>query len=118
MARATRATRATKTARSARKGKSNNDGESYITKRAAGYLHDGVDRIASRGERIEQRLHDGASRIDDEAHRFLYGVRGGVNHHPWVAVGGSVALGFIVGLLSARGADHNHEDDYYHYRRR
>lgn len=81
----------------------------YITQRAAGYLHDGVDRMAVRGERLERRLHDGVEKIDTEAHRLFHNVQGSVGEHPWMAVGGSVALGFLVGLLSSRGIDHHRE---------
>lgn len=94
-------------ARALRKRKVSNG---YITQRAAGYLHDGVDRVARGGERLERRLQDGVEKIDSEAHRLLHSVRGSVGEHPWMAVGSSAALGFIVGLLSSRGIDNHREN--------
>lgn len=76
--------------------------DDYFVQRAAEYLHDGVDRMVEQGGRLEQRLHDGYDRIDAEAHRLNSNVQATIGHHPWMAIGGSVALGFLVGMLSAR----------------
>lgn len=86
-------------ARTSRSQKKRND---YIAQRAAEYLHDGVDRVVARGERLEQRLHDGYDRLDAQAHRLSENVHDTVGHHPWATIGGSVAVGFLVGFLSSR----------------
>ncbi|MDR2876944.1 MAG: hypothetical protein LBV36_02745 [Chromatiales bacterium] len=99
--------------RGIRKKKATN---THISHRAAGYLHDGVDRIAVQGERLERRLQDGVEKIDHEAHRVMGHVKGSVGEHPWMAVGGSVALGFIFGLLSGRGIE-NHREHHHHSHR-
>lgn len=74
----------------------------YVTHRAAEYLHDGVDRVAARGERLERRLQDGYEYIDAGAHRLQANVHSTVSEHPWIAIGSSAALGFLAGLLSSR----------------
>lgn len=87
-------------ARSSRTHKRRNG--DYISQRAAEYLHGGVDRMAAQGERLERRLQDGYEYIDTEAHRLHANVRGTLGEHPWMAIGSSAALGFLVGLLSSR----------------
>lgn len=79
--------------------KSNGD---YISRRAADYLHQGVERAADGGEYVERRLQDGYQLIDAQAHRLGGNVKGIVEQHPWAAIGGSVAIGFLVGMLSGR----------------
>jgi ElaB/YqjD/DUF883 family membrane-anchored ribosome-binding protein len=77
------------------------NGSSYYTRRAAQYLHDGIERLADRGERLEQRLQDGYQRVDRDAHELYSNVRDSVHQHPWMAVGSSAAIGFIIGFLSS-----------------
>lgn len=89
-------------ARNSRSSKSGSNDSGYITQRAAGYLHGGVDRVAERGERLERRLHDGYETLDSEMHRVGAGVRSAIDSHPWMALGGSAAFGFLIGLLSGR----------------
>lgn len=84
-----------------RMSKARKNGNGYYTRRAAGYLHGGIDRIAERGEQIERRLHDGYHRVDRDAHELCSTVRSSVHEHPWAAVGGSAAIGFLIGLLSS-----------------
>ncbi len=88
-------------ARNSRSSKQSNS-NGHITQRAAGYLHGGVDRMAEQGERLERRLHDGYELLDSEAHRVGAGMRSAIDSHPWMAVGGSAAFGFLIGLLSGR----------------
>lgn len=71
-------------------------------RRFAEHLHEGVDRVAERGERLESRLHDGREQFDEEAHRLVTRVSGLVRGSPWLALGGSVAIGFVIGALSRR----------------
>jgi ElaB/YqjD/DUF883 family membrane-anchored ribosome-binding protein len=77
-----------------------NDG--YFSRRAADYLHQGVDRVADTGETVERRLQNGYQLLDTQAQRLNSNVRGMVEHYPWAAIGGSVAIGFLVGMLSGR----------------
>lgn len=86
-------------ARTSRPQKKRND---YVAQRAADYLHDGIDRVVARGEQFEQRLQDSYGRLDAQAHRLNDNIHETVGHHPWATIGGSVAVGFLVGLLSAR----------------
>lgn len=87
-------------ARSSRTSKQRSN--DYISQRAAGYLHDGVDRVAAQGERVERHLHDGYELLDAQAHRVDEGMRNTIGSHPWMAVSGSAVLGFLLGLMSGR----------------
>jgi len=89
-------------ARSSSSRQKRRSSDDYVVQRAAEYLHGGVDRLVEQGERLEQRLHDGYERIDAEAHRLNSNVQTSVGQHPWMTIGGSVAVGFLVGMLSAR----------------
>ncbi len=71
-------------------------------RRFADQVHEGVDRVAEHGERLESRLHDGREQIDEEAHRLATRVSTFVRRSPWLALGGSVAIGFMIGALSHR----------------
>lgn len=77
------------------------NGNGHYTRRAADYLHEGIDRLAERGARLERRLQDGYQRVDKDAHEIYSTVRGSVHEHPWMAVGSSAAIGFIIGFLSS-----------------
>lgn len=77
------------------------NGNGYYTRRAAQALHEGIDRLADRGEQLERRLQDGYQRVDRDAHEIYSSVRSSVHHHPWRAVGSSAAIGFIIGFLSS-----------------
>lgn len=73
---------------------------SSTSRRVAERLHEGVDRAAERGERLEQRLNEGREQLSDEARHLSAGVLEFVRTNPWVALGGSIAIGYLLGALS------------------
>lgn len=73
----------------------------YYTRRAAEYLHGGIDRVADRSAHLERRLQHSYRRLDKDAHELYSTVRSSVHGHPWMAVGGSAAIGFLIGFLSS-----------------
>lgn len=73
---------------------------SSTSRRFAERLHEGVDRAAERGERLEQRLSEGREQLSDEARHLSAGVLEFVRSNPWVALGGSIAIGYLLGALS------------------
>lgn len=74
----------------------------YVARRAADYLHQGVDRVADTGEYVERRLLDGYQALDTQKQRLNTNIRSTVESYPWMTIGGSAALGFLVGVLSGR----------------
>jgi ElaB/YqjD/DUF883 family membrane-anchored ribosome-binding protein len=79
----------------------------YVTRRAADYLHDRVDRVANSGEFVERRLRgayrglqSGYQLIGSRAQRLSRNVKETVGGHPWTTMFGSMAVGFLVGMLS------------------
>jgi ElaB/YqjD/DUF883 family membrane-anchored ribosome-binding protein len=80
---------------------SKNSGNS-TTQRFAERLHEGVDKAAEKGERLEERLHEGRVNLDEEARRINAGVMRIVRKSPWLALGGTIAVGFLLGAISRR----------------
>lgn len=72
------------------------------TQRFAERLHEGVDKAAQKGERLEERLHESRENLDEEARRLNAGVIRMVRTNPWLALGGSIAIGFLLGAISRR----------------
>lgn len=72
------------------------------TQRFAERLHEGVDKAAVKGERLEERLHESRENLDEEARRLNAGVMRIVRSNPWLALGGSIAVGFLLGAISRR----------------
>lgn len=88
-------------------GKGNHEHQSEApagstARRFAEHLHEEVDRIAERGERLESRLHDGREHLGEEARRLNASVAGLVRRSPWLVLGGSIAIGFLIGALGRR----------------
>lgn len=63
------------------------NGES-TARRFAERMHEGVDQVAERGERLESRLHEGRAHLDAEARRLHAGIVRLFRANPWAAVGG------------------------------
>jgi ElaB/YqjD/DUF883 family membrane-anchored ribosome-binding protein len=72
------------------------------TRRFAERMHEGVDQVAERGERLESRLHEGREHLDAEARRLHAGIVRLIRDNPWTAVGGSIAIGFLLSALRRR----------------
>lgn len=70
------------------------------SRRFAERLHEGVDRAAEQGERLERRLSEGREHLNEEAHHLGAGVLDFVRANPWAALGGSIAIGYLLGALS------------------
>lgn len=81
-------------------GQSTTTGSQSTSRRFAERLHEGVDRAAERGERLEQRLSEGREHLSDEARHLSAGVLEFVRTNPWVALGGTIAIGYLLGALS------------------
>lgn len=71
-------------------------------RRFAERLHEGVDRAAEQGEKLEKRLHEGREQLGEEARHLNAGLMEFVRNNTWVALGGSIAIGFLIGALSRR----------------
>ncbi len=80
---------------------SKNSGDS-TAKRFAERLHEGVDKAAEKGERLEERMHESRENLDEEARRINAGVLRIVRKNPWLALGGTIAVGFLLGAMSRR----------------
>lgn len=78
------------------------DPSQSTARRFAERLHEGVDRAAEQGERLGRRLHEGRENLDEEARRLNAGVLRMVRSNPWVAVGGSIVVGVLIGALFSR----------------
>ena len=65
------------------------------TATAAGDAAQGVrDAVRAIGESIQGAAHETAASV-----RHAFDLRGHTRRHPWLAVGGAVALGFLCGRL-------------------
>ncbi len=72
------------------------------TQRFAESLHEGVDKAAEKGARLEEQLYESRENLDEEARRLNAGVLRAVRKNPWLALGGTIAVGFLLGAMSRR----------------
>jgi ElaB/YqjD/DUF883 family membrane-anchored ribosome-binding protein len=89
------------TARTTNKPNSGGDNDS-VSRRVADELHERIDKAAEKGEQFENTLHDRGARVNEKAHELNSDISRLARDNPWAVVGGSVALGFLIGALTCR----------------
>lgn len=67
-------------------------------RRTADRLHDGIEHMADRGERLERHLRSGCRRIHHDARAASSVLGTFVQDRPLLALGSSAAAGFLIGL--------------------
>ena len=70
--------------------------------RVSSAAHETVDKLASEASHVADRFSDQARWVSEAPHRALDCSKSWVQERPLEAVGAALALGFIVGRLTAR----------------
>ncbi|MEO7888236.1 MAG: hypothetical protein ABI893_06510 [Polaromonas sp.] len=70
--------------------------------RASSAAHDSVDKLAGGATHVADRFADKTRRVTETTERVLEGSRSWVQEKPLEAIGAALALGFILGRLTAR----------------
>ncbi len=65
-------------------------------------LHERIERAAEMAERLEHGLHEGGEKLTDKSRDLNGNLTQIVRDNPWAVVGGSVALGILIGVLTRR----------------
>ncbi|PLX59934.1 DUF883 family protein [Sedimenticola selenatireducens] len=73
-----------------------------ISRRVAEELHERIDQAADRGDEFERKLHERGAKVQDKARNLKGGISRIAHDNPWALVGGSVALGILIGSLASR----------------
>lgn len=89
------------TANSTNKPNSKAESES-VSKRAAEHMHERIDQAAEKGEQFERTLHEQSADAQAKARELGDRVSTAARNNPWMAIGGSVALGIVIGALMSR----------------
>lgn len=83
--------------------RSNGQSTSASTSRkAADRLHDGIDRAAEAGERLESNLRKQGAHLGAKADQATKSLKSYMHEKPWVVLGSTIAIGFLLGSLSRR----------------
>ena len=70
--------------------------------RLSSSAHDTVDKLASNASQTADRLSDRARRLTEAPAKVMESTKSWIQDKPLEAVGAALALGFIVGRLTAR----------------
>ncbi|OMH33622.1 YqjD family protein [Motiliproteus sp. MSK22-1] len=77
-------------------------GEESLSRRVADQLHERIDQVADHAEQSERSLHDLSANAQTKTQELSSGLTKVVRDNPWTAVGGSVALGVLIGMFARR----------------
>ncbi len=83
------------------KAQANTAGES-ISRRVADELHERIDQAAEKGEQFENTLHKGGAQAQQRTKEMTSSFNQLARDNPWALVGGSLALGILIGALVGR----------------
>jgi len=78
-----------------------NDKET-VSRRVAEELHERIDQAAERGDEFERKLHEHGAQVKDKTEELTGGLNRFAHDNPWMLVGGSVALGVLIGSVMSR----------------
>lgn len=73
-----------------------------VSRRAAERAHAGIDQAAEKGEQFEETLKTRSAEAQAKAQELGDRVGTLARQNPWLAIGGSVAAGIVIGALLAR----------------
>lgn len=73
-----------------------------VSRRVADELHDRIDKAAKTGEKLEQNLHERGTQAQDKARELGNSLSSMARSNPWAVIGGSVALGIVLGSILGR----------------
>lgn len=76
--------------------------EPSFSRRAAEQMHEQIDKAADKGEQFERSLYERTDKAKDRARDVSQRMDGMARENPWLAIGGSVALGIVIGAFLAR----------------
>lgn len=78
------------------------DEKETISRRVAEELHERIDRAAERGDEYERKLHERSAQAQEKASELKGGLSKIAHDNPWALLGGSMALGILIGSLASR----------------
>ena len=73
-----------------------------VSRRVAEELHERIDQAADKGEKLERSLHEQGVLAQGKTHELTSSLSRIARDNPWAVVGGSVALGVLIGALTRR----------------
>lgn len=73
-----------------------------LSRRVADDLHERIEQAVEMGEQLEEGIHERGERLQARERELRGSLTQVVHDHPWAVVGGSVALGFLLGVLGRR----------------
>lgn len=73
-----------------------------LSRRVADDLHARIEQAVEMGERLEYGLQERGERLQERERDLSSNLSQVVRDHPWAVVGGSVALGILIGVLTRR----------------
>nr|WP_067296731.1 DUF883 family protein [Marinobacterium profundum] len=73
-----------------------------LSRRVADDLHERIEQAAKVGEELEHGLHERGEQLTDKSRDLNTSLTQIVRDNPWAVVGGSVALGILIGVLTRR----------------
>jgi len=73
-----------------------------LSRRVADDLHERIEQAVEMGERLEHGLYERGGRLQARQQDLSSDLSQIVREHPWAVVGGSVALGILIGALTRR----------------
>jgi len=62
-------------------------------------VHEGVEAVHETVATVKEGVNESVETVKD-----FFDIQAQVNHHPWLMVGGSVAVGFTLGMLTNRAS--------------
>ncbi len=84
-------------------GKTNPKSEAEtISRRVADELHERIDQAAERGDEFERKLHERSAQMQEKGRELKGGISRIAHDNPWALLGGSLALGILIGSLASR----------------
>jgi ElaB/YqjD/DUF883 family membrane-anchored ribosome-binding protein len=86
---------------SAGKSTSKNETET-LSRRVADELHERIDQAAERGDEFERKLHERSAQVQEKGRELKGGISRVAHDNPWALLGGSLALGILIGSLASR----------------
>lgn len=77
-------------------------GEESVSRRVADELHERIDQVAEKSEKLEQKLHESGAGAKTKARELNSGLATLARDNPWLVVGGSVVLGMVLSSFLRR----------------
>lgn len=73
-----------------------------VARKVAEGLHERVDRAAAKGENLERSIHEKSAQAQQKAGEMSQTIKNLAAEKPWMVVGGSIAIGFVLSALLNR----------------